>query len=37
MDKSGKITEEISTVFGKTYKEAIDKFVERMQAENVIA
>jgi hypothetical protein len=36
-DKSGKVTSQISTVLGKQYTEAIDDFVKRMQAENVIA
>jgi len=36
-DKSGKITSEISTVLGKTYQEPIDKFIERIEADNVIA
>ncbi|MBR0346975.1 MAG: phage tail tape measure protein, partial [Rudaea sp.] len=36
-DKDGKVTEQISTVLGKTYKESIDAFAKRMQAENVFA
>lgn len=29
-DKSGKVLSNISTVLGKTYDEAIDKFIERV-------
>jgi hypothetical protein len=36
-NKDGKVTEEISTVLGKTYKESMDAFVKRVQAENVLA
>jgi hypothetical protein len=36
-DKDGKVTSEISTVLGKTYKESIDDFAQRMQGENLLA
>jgi len=37
VDKDGKVQEQISTVLGKTYSEGIDKFAERIEAENRIA
>lgn len=37
VDKSGKVTSQISTVLGKTYIEPMEDFVKRIQAENVIA
>jgi len=36
-NKDGKVTEEVSTVMGRTYKETMDKFILRVQAENVLA
>lgn len=36
-DKSGKVTEEMSTVLGKTYVEPMEDFVKRIQGETIIA
>jgi len=36
-DRNGNVTEELSTVLGRTYKESIDAFQKRLSAENIIA
>jgi len=36
-DRNGNITEELSTVLGRTYKESIEAFQQRLSAENIIA
>jgi len=36
-DRNGNITEELSTVLGRTYRESMDAFQQRLSAENIIA
>jgi len=36
-DRNGNITEELSTVLGRTYRESIEAFQQRLSAENIIA